>query len=70
VGLNVGDIIEVPEDAYRYGQGRLRLMVTRIGKPVEGWVPLLGHQIIWNGDQSRSVREAWVKVSALPGGTL
>ena len=45
-----GELVEIPEDAYRYGVGSLKLRVITVeSAPEDGWVVLVGHEIGWDG---------------------
>lgn len=73
MALNRGDVIELPEDAYKYGQGTLRLRVTGIRRDLMihyeyKWVWVRGVKINWNGQELDEIT-VLVKVAALPGGS-
>jgi hypothetical protein len=75
MALKPGDVIEVPEHAYKYGVGVLKLRITRIRRELlacyegkEVWIH--GHVIHWNGEEDREELSFLIQVSALPGGTV
>lgn len=54
----VGELVEIPQDAYLYGLGALVLRVTEVTPaPDYGWVNVIGHEIGWDGKRvgTRSV---------------
>ncbi len=68
-----GDIVELPEDAFKYGLGTVRLRVTRVRRDLiryyEGeWVWLEGDEVRWDG--STTPRQLLARISALPGRTI
>lgn len=63
-----GQVIEIPEAHYMYGQGDLKLRVTWVPErlhPQEEWVRLRGVEIRWNGEDG-GPRDIFVRVAALP----
>lgn len=75
MAVKPGDIIELPEESYKYGQGLLRLRVTAIRRDLlplyehkEVW--LRGHKVHWNGQEDRDQIAVLVAVAALPDGTV
>lgn len=68
--LNVGDVIEVDDNDYKYGTGRLIMRVTTIGSrqrtPDGDWVDLDGLELRPDGTQlGAQPRHAVVRVNAL-----
>ena len=67
--LSVGDLIRVEEPDYQYGTGRLLLRITAVGaaqrEPDGLWLPVRGHEILWNGEVSRTERHALVRLAAV-----
>jgi hypothetical protein len=51
--VQVGDEVEVPEHAYRYGTGVLRMRVSEVGETTaengRSWVVLTGVRLTFNG---------------------
>jgi hypothetical protein len=69
VPVRAGDVIKVPEAAYRYGQGQLRLQVVRAGQPFRDkgqlWVRVAGHRLLLHDRADPRLMEVDVLVSAL-----
>jgi hypothetical protein len=70
-----GEIVTVPEWAYKYGTGSLTLRVTRVRRDLLDfyggeWVWLQGHERLWDGSEAGEERSFLVKVAALPGGMV
>ncbi len=54
----VGQLVEIPENGYLYGSGRLVLRVTAVRPaPDLGWIEVTGQEIGWDGTRigARSV---------------
>jgi hypothetical protein len=72
VSLEPGDVITLPEYAYKYGTGPLTLRVTRVRRDLialyDGeWVWVNGHAIYGPSMESEE-RSVLVLIAALPGG--
>lgn len=64
--VQVGELLYVFENDYRYGRGRLWLRVTAIidGTSDPEWVHLKGIELAWTGARLGE-RDAWVRLTAL-----
>ncbi len=65
--LKIGQRIDVAENDYKFGVGRLRLRVTELlGElRLDGavWARVRGFEICWNGTEACQDREALIRVS-------
>jgi hypothetical protein len=75
VAIRIGDVIELPEDSYKYGKGPIKLRVAKIRRDLlavydSKWVWLEGNEILWDGSEDRRVISILALVAALPHGTV
>lgn len=66
--VRVGQILEIKEEDYCYGEGVLKLKVTRVAAnqhPDLEWLRIIGVEIRWNGEEG-DPRDVLVRTSALP----
>jgi hypothetical protein len=64
--LQPGDVIRIEEPDYMYGEGRLILRVTLVGRVEGAWVNLMGISLRVDGTPIRDEpRYAMVRVAAI-----
>lgn len=71
--MREGDVIAIKEEFYKYGTGNLKLRVTAVRRELLPayqfkWVWLNGHEVYWDGSESRQELSFLVDVRGLPGG--
>ncbi len=65
--LEIGSTVEIPEDDYKFGTGRLKLRITellgelRLDNAV--WARVRGFEINWQGREACQDREALIRIS-------
>lgn len=66
MSVTVGNVITVPADAYRYGEGALKMYVAEVvwRGPYDGqtWAELRGHDVHPDGTLAARERFAFVRV--------
>ncbi|MDZ5447741.1 hypothetical protein U2F26_34400 [Micromonospora sp. 4G57] len=66
MSVTTGNVISVPEDSYRYGEGMLKMYVAEVVSrgPYDGqvWAELRGHDVHPDGTLVARERFAFVRV--------
>jgi hypothetical protein len=72
MAVRPGDVLKIPEALYFYGSGDVTLRVTKVRRELlaayrNEWVWIHGHEVLWDGSESRQEYTFLVSVAALPG---